>query len=242
MLFITKNRTEVKVDACDGAKLTPSWAAACVARELHSARAYNHVRAVRTKTGHEIYGLNDPGDGSPTKKEFIVSIRKDCQIDRIGVAGMEYYAERGLDYARQYASPADVGKAVRKRMAELGARDIASRVYVAGPKAKELIMEDDVLERLTEVIPVPVSEDVAADLLWESLRKDFDEIMQEHDVEGDGSLASKLKRLQAVSNWYARVQVFVSQGLDMIQKVRQLKDELPDDDVLDYVLSIGSEA
>ena len=241
MLFITKNRTEVKVDACDGARLVPSWAAACVVRELHTYCKGLQFRAVKTKTGHEVYGLSDPGDGSPTEKEFIVSIRKDCQVDRIGVARMEYYAciERGLDYAKDHASPSDVSRAIKTRMKELGAEDVAPRIYVAGPGVKDAIVGDCILASLCEIHPVPVSVEVAADLVWERLREDFEAIMTEHD--GD-SLASKLNRLKDVTAWYGRVQAFVGQGLDMIEKIKKLKEELPNDDVLDYVLSIGSEA
>jgi len=124
----------------------------------------------------------------------------------------------------------------------LGAEDIAPRVYVAGPRVKDTITNDYVLANLCEIHPVPVSVEVAADLVWEKLREDFEAIMTEHDDNNDDSLASKLNRLKDVTAWYGRVQAFVGQGLDMIEKVKKLKEELPDDDVLDYVLSIGSEA
>lgn len=242
MLFITKAKQHVDVCDCVGAKLTPSWVAQCVAREIQSCKEYKHVRTVRTTFGYEVYGLKLPPYETQSVKEFIVSITKTGEIDEIGKRIYEDNIIKGREYAKDHASPSDVSRAIKARMRELGAEDIAPRVYVAGPGVKDTIVGDCVLANLCEIHPVPVSVEVAADLVWEKLREDFEAIMTEHDGNNDDSLASKLNRLKDVTAWYGRVQTFVGQGLDMIEKVKKLKEELPNDDVLDYVLSIGSEA
>ncbi|HPZ86277.1 MAG TPA: hypothetical protein PLR82_08010, partial [Bacillota bacterium] len=154
MLFITKAKQHVDVHDCVGAKLTPSWVAQCVAKEIQSCKEYKHVRTVRTKFGYEVYGLKLSPYETQSIKEFIVSITKTGEIDEIGKGIYEHNIIKGREYAKDHASPSDVSRAIKARMKELGAEDIAPRVYVAGPRVKDTITNDYVLANLCEIHPV----------------------------------------------------------------------------------------